>query len=679
MAAVGICCSRFVGRMSRCKPMVSEDGDGPQLSRCLSALDLVALGVGSTLGAGVYVLAGAVARNNSGPAIVLSFFIAAASSVLAGLCYAEFGARAPKAGSAYLYSYLTVGELCAFVTGWNLILSYVIGTSSVSRAWSATFDGIFGGAISSWMVSVAPMNLSGLAPYPDALAVIIIMLLSGVLSFGVAESALITKIFTAINVLVIVFVMVAGLVMGDPANWDIDPNVVLNNTNMTITVDNLGVGGFLPFGVVGMLAGAATCFYAFVGFDCIATTGEEVKNPQHAIPLAIIVSLLICFVAYFGVSAALTLLMPYYLLDEESPIPAAFQYVGWDPARYLVAVGSLCALSTSLLGSMFPLPRVVFAMARDGLLFRWLSRVSKRHTPVAATLSSGALAALMALLFELKELVEMMSIGTLSAYSLVSVCVLILRYRMDEDEERFVDHEQEEEEEQRGGMVLMDLLNPKSAEPTKTTSRRAELSILTATLAIVVFCIFTAVCHKPLASGTIWAAIIAALLLVTVFAATMLVWRQPQSQASLAFKIFIDIRGFCLAIFGTFIDLRGLSSTFSGFASPFADFASPFADISKSCGRDMNETWWTGWVPLLPFLPVVSMLVNMYLMVQLDSGTWTKFAVWMIAGFAIYFAYGMWHSSEELNQRRHSAKELRSPVSSASATLPSEPLDSDIN
>uniref|UniRef100_A0A8C4QUJ3 Cationic amino acid transporter C-terminal domain-containing protein n=1 Tax=Eptatretus burgeri TaxID=7764 RepID=A0A8C4QUJ3_EPTBU len=574
--AVGMCCTRFAGRMSRCKPMVTEDGDGPQLARCLTALDLVALGVGSTLGAGVYVLAGAVARNNSGPAIVLSFLIAAASSVLAGLCYAEFGARAPKAGSAYLYSYLTVGELCAFVTGWNLILSYVIGTSSVSRAWSATFDGLFGGAIASWMASVAPMNLSGLAPYPDVLAVVIIMLLSGVLSFGVAESALLTKIFTAINVLVIAFVMVAGLVMGDPANWNIDPDVVLNNTNTTLTEDDLGVGGFLPFGVVGMLAGAATCFYAFVGFDCIATTGEEVKNPQRAIPLAIIVSLLICFVAYFGVSAALTLLMPYYLLDEESPLPAAFQYVGWDPARYLVAVGSLCALSTSLLGSMFPLPRVVFAMARDGLLFRWLSRVSKRHTPVAATLSSGALAALMAFLFELKELVEMMSIGTLSAYSLVSACVLILRYRLDEDEGRFVEHEQEEEE-QRWRMVLIDLLSPKSVQPTKTTARRASLSILTASLAIVVFCVFTAVCHKALASGTVWAAIIAALLLVTVFAATMLVWRQPQSQASLAFK-----------------------------------------------------------VPLLPFLPVISMLVNVYLMVQLDSSTWTKFAIWMLAGMYTY-------------------------------------------
>uniref|UniRef100_A0A669PL44 Solute carrier family 7 member 3 n=1 Tax=Phasianus colchicus TaxID=9054 RepID=A0A669PL44_PHACC len=584
----------FGGKMSSLgkklirRRVVDLSSEETRFARCLSTLDLIALGVGSTLGAGVYVLTGEVAKDTAGPSIVLCFLVAALSSILAGLCYAEFGARVPKTGSAYLYSYVTVGEIWAFTTGWNLILSYVIGTASVARAWSASFDNIIGNQISTFFMNKTTLHLPGvLAERPDFFALILIALLTALLTFGVSESALVNKIFTAVNLLVLAFVFIAGCIKGDIKNWQLTVEDYIN-----LTINTFGSGGFVPFKLEGVLMGAATCFYAFVGFDCIATTGEEARNPQRSIPIGIIVSLLICFVAYFGVSAALTLMVPYFLLNKKSPLPEAFKAVGWEPARYAVAIGSLCALSTSLLGSMFPMPRVIYAMAEDGLLFKFLSKINSRtKTPLSATITSGLLAAVLAFLLDLKDLVDLMSIGTLLAYSLVAVCVLILRWvpPLMPDEERVV-------------------MNPNIAA---TGTKQKETLSLTA--------LFNPSADTPTAlSGRI---------------------------------VYV-----CVSIMG---EALHLSAPKAGAGSAGLAAELPVMSRAQRHGSKALPLEWKhpggraflSLVPFLPLLPLCSIFVNILLMVQLSTGTWVRFAIWMAVGFMIYFGYGIRNSVEGKNAK----------------------------
>ncbi|KAM7338866.1 hypothetical protein ACRRTK_002350 [Alexandromys fortis] len=393
----------------------------------------------------------------------------------------------------FVYIYVTVGELWAFTTGWNLILSYVIDE------------------IDAW-------------EYPDFFALALVLLLTGLLAMGASESALVTKVFTGANLLVLGFVFISDFVMGDPKNWSLtkeDYCLTIGGPNDTCSFEPMGSGGFMPFGVEGMLRGAATatCFYAFVGFDCIATTGEEAQNPQRSIPMGLI-----------------------------EAVPTFNPQVRSDT-----------------------------------------------HTPIVATVVSGVIAAFMAFLFELADLVDLMSIGTLLAYSLVSICVLILRYQPDQEMKNGEEEVelQEEKTVEAEKLTVQALFYPVSSIPTPLPGRVVYVCSSLLALLLIALCLVLKWWTTPLSSrDPVWVTVIV-LILGLILGIVGVIQKQPQSNTPLHFK-----------------------------------------------------------VPGLPLLPLVSIFVNVYLMMQMTAGTWARFGIWMLVGFAIYFGYGIQHSVEEVKNHQ---------------------------
>eukprot|EP00099_Drosophila_melanogaster_P022054 NP_649428.1 slimfast, isoform C [Drosophila melanogaster] len=545
-----------------------------QLARVLNLFDLTALGVGSTLGLGVYVLAGQVAFNIAGPAVTISFLIAAIASAFAGICYAEFAARVPKAGSAYVYSYVTIGEFVAFTIGWNLILEYVIGTASVARGLSGYFDSLINNNMSKALNESMHIDVDFLGDYPDFLSFGMVLLLAAILAFGAKESSFLNNIFTTVNLVTIAIVLVAGAMNANVDNWRIPKKDV---------PEGFGTGGFMPFGIAGVMAGAAKCFYGFVGFDCIATTGEEAINPKRNIPLSIVVSLIIIFLSYFGVSTVLTMMLPYYKQDKDAPFPHAFDSVEWYTIKWIVTIGAVFALCTSLLGAMFPLPRILYAMGKDGILFKRLSTVnSYTKTPLLATIVSGIFASIMAMLFNLDQLVDMMSIGTLLAYTIVAICVLVLRYQ-DEEMTKLVSV--------KAPNVFRQFFNGNSfREPNSMTSSITKVGIVVFAIFCLVWCSLQKVFDLDSTGGIVALSLVGAVLILI----CVVIGMQPVSTIELTFK-----------------------------------------------------------VPLVPFVPCLSVFANLYLMFQLDLNTWIRFLIWIVIGYVIYFCYGMRNSTQISRSRSH--------------------------
>lgn len=390
---------------------ILADSDHPEhrLKKTLTVWDLTALGIGAIIGTGIFVLIGTAIvgdtrRPGAGPGIILSFILSGATCALAALCYAEFAAMIPVAGSAYTYSYATLGEFLAWITGWNLILEYGVACVAVAIGWSGYFNNILktlGLDLPVWATH-APLD-GGIANLPAA---IIVLLVTAVLIRGVKESARTTGVIVLVKIVVILFFIAVGSVSVEPANWS----------------------PFMPFGFQGVGAAAAIIFFAYIGFDAVSTTAEEARNPQRDIPVGIIASLAICTVLYVVVAAVLTGIIPYSQIDVHAPVAEALRVAGFHWGAALVATGAVAGITSVLFVMMIGQIRIFFAMSRDGLLGPWLSRVHPRfRTPHHATLLTGGGVALLAAFVPIGEAADMTNIGTLFAFVLVCAGVMILR------------------------------------------------------------------------------------------------------------------------------------------------------------------------------------------------------------------------------------------------------------
>ncbi|MCY8807741.1 amino acid permease [Bacillus atrophaeus] len=397
-----------MGSLFRKKPLdtLLAQSQTKSLSRSLSAFDLVLLGIGCVIGTGIFVITGTVAATGAGPALILSFILAGLACSLAAFCYAEFSSSIPVSGSVYTYSYATLGELLAFLIGWDLMLEYVIALAAVATGWSSYFQSLLAGF--HLHIPAALTGAPGSSPGAvfNLPAAVIILIITAIVGRGVKESTRFNNVIVLMKIAIILLFIIVGIGYVKPDNWS----------------------PFMPFGINGVIASAATVFFAYLGFDAVSNASEEVKNPQKNMPIGIIGALAICTILYIAVSLVLTGMMPYTQLNVGDPVSFALKFVEQDQLAGIISVGAIVGITTVMLALLYAQVRLTFAMSRDGLLPALFAKVHPTFkTPFQNTWLTGIVAAGIAGFINLGTLAHLVNMGTLAAFTVISIAVIVLR------------------------------------------------------------------------------------------------------------------------------------------------------------------------------------------------------------------------------------------------------------
>lgn len=418
--------------------LMEELKDDNRLRRVLGPVQLTSLGVGAIIGAGIFVATGAAAHNVAGPALMLSYVIAGITCIFAALCYAEFASMVPVAGSAYTYAYATLGEMFAWIIGWDLVLEYAVGSATVATGWSGYFQSVIGKfglqfpealRESPWRYDAATGGFVDTGSFINLPAVLIVIVVTAVLVKGIQESASFNAGMVMIKVAAVLFVIGVGAFFINPDNWH--PFAPYGWTGLNIFGNHVAGQVNAEGAPLGMLAGAAIIFFAYIGFDSVSTHTEEAKNPQRDVPIGIVFSLVICTILYIAVVAVLTGMVKYNELDINAPVSMAFAQNGIGWAEFIIAAAGVAGITSVLLVMMLSGPRVFLAMARDGLVPRgFFGDVHpKFRTPHKSTILIGVFVIFLAGFLPIDALLHLTNIGTLFAFVVVCAAVLIMRRR----------------------------------------------------------------------------------------------------------------------------------------------------------------------------------------------------------------------------------------------------------
>jgi APA family basic amino acid/polyamine antiporter len=407
-----------------------------RLKRVLGPVALTSMGIGAVIGAGIFVSTGQAAHNTAGPSLMLSYAISGTVCIFAALCYAEFASMVPIAGSAYTYAYATLGELFAWIIGWDLLLEYAVGSAVVANSWSSYFQEVIAtlglpalppkisGAVVAYNVELGKFQPTG--AYLNLPAVLIVAAVTVLLVRGIKESAGFNAVMVGVKLSCVIFVLLVGGYFVSAANWVPFAPYGFGGLNfLGYTLGKTDAGG-QP---LGMLAGAAIAFFSYIGFDAVSTQAEEAKNPGRDVPIGILASLVICTALYIAVIAVLTGMVPYDKIDVSAPVSKAFEQVGLGWARFLIAAGGLTGITSVLIVMLLSQPRILLAMARDGLISeRYFGAVHSRfRTPHLSTMLTGTFVTVMAAFLPMPLLLNLANIGTLFAFSIVCAGVLVMR------------------------------------------------------------------------------------------------------------------------------------------------------------------------------------------------------------------------------------------------------------